>query len=145
LKIRSVPVRLCVGLLLAASTLALSSCRAPLYYYPANNTAGRVTPPSGLLYRVMAAYTSGVSGGLEILDAERDLRGNVQNTTTHYAISGYSAIQPTTILNYPEQTTGYVFATDGSLTAISYAKETSSGSLQASAPARPLRLHHPVD
>jgi hypothetical protein len=128
LKIRSVSVRLYVGLLLAASTLALSSCRAPLYYYPEFNNAGRVTPPSGLLYRVLASYTSGVSGGLEILDGERDLRSNVQNTTTHFSISGYSELNPIQIINYPEQTTGYVYSlNDGALTTISYSRETSSG------------------
>ncbi|WP_263379901.1 hypothetical protein [Granulicella paludicola] len=128
MKIRSVSVRLYVGLLLAASTLALSSCRAPLYYYPEYNTAGRATPPSGLLYRVMAAYTTGVSGGLEMLDGERDLRGNVQNTITHFTISGYSELDPVQIINYPEETTGYVFSSnDGALTTINYSKETSSG------------------
>ncbi len=128
MKIRSVSVRLYVGLLLAASTLALSSCRAPLYYYPEYNTAGRPIPPSGLLYRVMAAYTTGISGGLEMLDGERDLRGNVQNTITHFNISGYSELDPVQIINYPEETTGYVFSSnDGALTTINYSKETSSG------------------
>lgn len=139
LKIRSVKAQLFAGLILAASTLVLGACRKPLYYYPEYNYAGRPTPPSGLLYRVMAAYNAGsLGGGLEILDAKNDLRGNIQNTITHYSISGYSETDPLTIMNYPEQTTGYVYSlNDGAITDVNYSKETSSGSvltLSANAP-----------
>ncbi len=129
MKNRSVSALVATGLFLALATLGLNACRAPIYYYPANNYAGRPTPPSGLLQRVLASYTAnGSSGGLEILDGYRDLRGNVQNTIKSYFISGYSAAQPVMILNFPEQTTGYVLSyTDGGLGDINYSKESSVG------------------
>jgi hypothetical protein len=79
----------------------------------------------------MASYTAnGSSGGLEILDGYRDLRGNVQNTIKSFFISGYSSAQPVTIFNFPEQTTGYVLSyTDGSLGDINYSKESSVGAV----------------
>jgi hypothetical protein len=117
------------GLLLATATLALTSCANKIYYNPQFNYAGRATPPSGLLERVMVSYTSnGSSGGLEILDGLRDLRSNVQNTIMRFSISGYSEADPIQIINYPEQTLGYVFSlNDGALTTINYGKETSAG------------------
>jgi hypothetical protein len=128
---KSFSAQLVSGLLLAAATLGLGACSAPVYYYPQYNYAGRPTPPSGLLQRVLASYTAnGSSGGLEILDGLRDIRSNVANTIPRYAISGYSGGNPTTIFNYPEQTTGYVFSSsDGSLAQISYSKESSVGSV----------------
>jgi hypothetical protein len=131
LKNRSISARLATGLFLASASLGLTACRAPLYYHPENNYAGRPTPPSGLLQRVLASYTAnGSSGGLEILDGYRDLRGNIQNTIKSYFISGYSSAQPVTILNFPEQTTGYVVSyTDGGLGDINYSKEASVGSV----------------
>jgi hypothetical protein len=118
------------GILLATATLALSGCGVVvLYKTPQYPYAGRPIPPSKLLERVMAAYSAtGQSGGLEIIDGLRDLRGNVQNTTKFFTISGYSEPLPTTIINYPEQTTGYVLDyVTGTLTAINYSKESSSG------------------
>jgi hypothetical protein len=131
LKNRSFSAQLIAGLLLATATLGLSSCVDKIYYYPQFNYAGRATPPSGLLQRVMVAYTANVasSGGLEILDGYRDLRSNVQNTIMRFSISGFSEADPIQIINYPEQTTGYVYSlNDGALTTINYGKETSSGS-----------------
>jgi hypothetical protein len=130
LKNRSLSALLASGLLLASATLALTACgRLVLYKTPENNYAGRPIPPSKLLQRVLAAYTAnGSSGGAEIIDGLRDLRGNVQNTIKTYFISGYSEGQPTTIINFPEQTTGYIFSiNDGSLTDINYSKESGSG------------------
>jgi hypothetical protein len=131
LKIRSVSAQLLAGLLLAVCTLGITACANRIYFYTTFNYAGRPTPPSGLLVRVMAAYTSGVgSGGLEILDAQHDLRSNIQNTTASFHISGYSESIPTTIINYPEQETGYVLSSnDGALYSINYAKESSNGAV----------------
>ena len=102
-----------------------------LYKTPQYGYAGRPIPPSQMLERVLAAYSAsgaGGSGGLEILDGLRDLRGNIQNTIKAYSISGYSEAEPVTIINYPEETTGYVLSyNDGNLTAINYSKETQSG------------------
>jgi hypothetical protein len=129
LKKRSFSALLVAGLLLATATLAMTGCGHKIYYYPEYNYAGRPIPPSGLLQRVMASYTTGsASGGLEILDGLRDLRGNIQNTVKSFSISGYSNSDPLQIINFPEETTGYVLGyTDGSLTTINYSKETSSG------------------
>ncbi|MBW4039532.1 MAG: hypothetical protein HIU91_11785 [Acidobacteria bacterium] len=129
---RSFPALIASGLLLAAATLALSGCNVVvLYKTPQYGYAGRPVPPSGLLQRVMAAYTAnGTSGGLAILDGLRDLRGNIQNTIPGFKISGFSEAVPISIINYPEQTTGYVLGyTDGNLTAINYSKETASGTV----------------
>jgi hypothetical protein len=130
LKNRSFSAALASGLFLAATTLGLTACAKKIYYYPEYNYSGRPTPPSGILQRVMASYTAnGSSGGLEILDGYRDLRGNVQNTIKSYFISGYSDAQPMTILNFPEQTEGFVFGQDGTLNEINYSKESSVGSV----------------
>jgi hypothetical protein len=116
------------GLLLTGMTLGLTACDR-IYYYTSNNYAGRPTPPSGLQQRVMAAYTSnGSSGGLAILDGLRDIRSNVQNTIPAFSISGFGSAEPIQIINYPEQTTGYVLSyTDGNLVGVNYSKESSNG------------------
>jgi hypothetical protein len=132
LKNRSLSALLASGILLATATLALSGCGVKvLYKTPEYGYAGRPVPPSQLLERVMAAYTAnGSQGGLEILDGLRDLRGNVQNTIKSFSISGYSDGEPINIINYPEQTTGYVLGyTSGNLTAINYSKESSIGAV----------------
>lgn len=131
MKNRSIPAQFFTGFLLTVVTLALTACGQVIYKNPEFPFAGRAIPPSLLLQRVMASYTTnGSSGGLEILDGKRDLRSNVQNTIPAFFISGYSGGNPATIINYPEQSTGYVFSTtDGSLTAINYGKETTSGTV----------------
>jgi hypothetical protein len=136
LKIRSFPTQLFCGLILTVGSLVLGGCRAPLYYHPEYNFAGRPTPPSGLLNRVMASYTTnGGSGGAEILDALNDLRRNIQNTIPAWFIGGFSAAQPTTILNFPEETTGYILSyTDGALSRINYSTESSSGAAASFGP-----------
>jgi hypothetical protein len=114
-----------------AVSFALSGCsQYVLYKAPEYNFAGRPTPPSLLLHRVLAAYSAnGSSGGIEILDGERDLRRNVQNTIPFYSISGFSAAEPIQILNFPEETRGYVESyTDGNLGSINYSTEASTGS-----------------
>ncbi len=99
-----------------------------------------------MLERVLAAYTAnGTSGGLEILDGLRDLRGNVQNTNQRFSISGYSEAMPVSILNFPEQTTGYVLSyNDGNLIDINYSKETASGTVANFAAAPPSAAASPL-
>jgi len=137
------------GILLATATLALSGCGVVvLYKTPEFGYAGRPVPPSKMLERVLVAFSAtGTSGGLQILDGLRDLRGNVQNTTKSFAISGYSEAQPVSILNFPEETTGYVLSyNDGNLVDINYSKESAGGTVSnfapqaASAAASPLGL-----
>jgi hypothetical protein len=140
LKNRSLSALVASGLLLASATLALTACgRTVLYKEPSNPYAGRPIPPSKLLNRVMASFSAnGTSGGLEIIDGLRDLRGNIQNTIKSFGITGYSEGMPTTILNFPEQLTGYVFSSnDGALSAISYSREASSGTAANIAPSAP--------
>ena len=132
MKNRSFSALIASGILLAAATLALTACsRTILYNTPEYNYAGRPIPPSKLLARVLATYTAnGSAGGAVMLDGDRDLRGNVQNTIKNFPISGFSEGYPGTILNFPEQLVGYVYSlNDGNLTAINYSKETGSGNV----------------
>ena len=130
----SFTVRTLCGILLALSTLALSSCHsaASLYYKaPEYNFAGRPVPPSKLLQRVMIGVSAnGTSGSLQIVDALRDIRSNVEDTIYHYTISGYSSGYPATIFNFPAETTGFVYSnSDGSLNRINYSGESALGSV----------------
>jgi len=129
LKNRSLPAQLFAGVLLAAAALSLTACGNIIYREPAANYSGRPIPPSGLLQRVLVAYTAnGSQGGLEILDGLRNLRSNVQNTIPSFFIKGFSAAEPTKIINFPEQTSGYVLSyTTGSLLTVNYSTEAAGG------------------
>ncbi len=128
LKNRRIAAQLVAGIFLTALTLTLTACHT-LYKVPEYNFAGRPIPPSQMLERVLATSTNGgTTGGAQILDGLRDLRGNVQNTKLSFPISGFSAPEPTTILNFPEQTRGYVLSeTAGTLIGINYSTEASAG------------------
>ena len=117
--------------------LGLASCGQNLYKFPQYNFAGRPIPPSQLANRVMVGITSGLGNGrLQILDANRDIRSNVQNTILNFEIAGYGAAYPSIIFNYPEQSRGFVYSpTDGNFNVVDYGKETVTGSV-ASLPAR---------
>ncbi len=133
MNLRSVSARTVLGLLVTLFTvLAVTGCKAPLYYYTQNQFAGRAIPPSGLQQRVLATYTTNgsSSGGAEILDGLRNLRSNVQNTTPAYFISGYSGGFPSLILNFPEQQMGYILdANTGTLGSVNYATERSGAAI----------------
>jgi hypothetical protein len=147
LKNRSLSALIASGLFLLTAALALSGCgKYVIYKTPEYGYAGRPIPPSKLLERVLATYSAnGTSGGAEILDGYRDLRGNVENTVKSFSISGFSEAQPTTILNFPEQTSGYVLSyNDGNLTAINYSKETGSGAVAAFGSQPPAAAAAPV-
>jgi hypothetical protein len=119
------------GLLLALSTLTLSSCKANYYKFPEFTYAGRPIPPSLLANRVMISVTAnGTAGSLQIVDALRDIRSNVENTKPSFSINGYSSGYPLSIFNFPSETLGFVYSTsDGSLTKINYSTEASAGSV----------------
>jgi hypothetical protein len=122
------------GLLLALSTVGISGCHSDAYYYykfPEYTYAGRPVPPSQLAQRVMIGVTAnGSSGSLQIVDALRDIRSNVENTIPSFSIKGYSSGYPGTILNFPSELRGYVYSSsDGTLTNINYSTESSSGSV----------------
>ena len=127
----SLGVQFLCGLVVALATLGLSSCSQNLYYFPEYKFANRPIPPSQLASRVLASVTTDGStqGSLAILDGNRDIRGNIQNTTRSFSISGYSGAMPTMILNFPEQLRGYVYSdSDGSVQTLDYGKESSTGS-----------------
>ena len=64
-------------------------------------------PPSKLAQRVMIGVSvNGSTGNLQIVDALRDLRSNVENTIPFYSISGYASGYPGTILNFPAEMRG---------------------------------------
>jgi hypothetical protein len=118
--------------MLIAASVGLSSCHSAAYYYykfPQYNYAGRPIPPSQLAQRVMIAVSSnGSFGSLQIVDALRDIRSNVENTIPSFQISGYSSGLPTTIFNFPSELRGYVYSnSDGSLANIDYSGEASKG------------------
>ena len=119
---------------LAVVTLGLSSCHSAQYYYykfPEYTYAGRPIPPSKLAERVMISVTvNGSTGSLQIVDALRDIRNNVENTIPSFSINGYGSGYPISIFNFPAETTGYVYSTsDGSLNRIDYSAEASKGSV----------------
>ena len=129
-----VGIQLICGLLLALTSLGLSSCHSASYYYykfPEFNYAGRPVPPSKLAQRVMIGVSfNGSSGNLQMVDALRDIRTNVEDTIQGYSISGYSSGSPGTILSFPSELRAYVYSnSDGSLTNINYSTEASSGSV----------------
>lgn len=128
LKNRRIAAQLVAGIFLTALTLTLTACKV-LYKVPEYTFAGRPIPPSQMLQRVLATYTNGgTSGGAQMLDGLRDLRGNIQNTKLTFPISGFSAPVPSTILSFPEQTHGYVLSsTTGTLVGINYSTEASAG------------------
>jgi hypothetical protein len=140
LKNQSLCTRIICGTVLAAVTLVLSSCGQQLYKFPQFNFAGRPVPPSLLAQRVMVGITlNGSSGSLQILDALRDIRNNLENTKPSFSISGFSGAFPSQIISYPAETTGYVYSnTDGSIAIINYGKESSAGSAIGSTAVGPL-------
>ena len=117
------------GILIALATLGLSSCSPRYYKFPEYTFANRPIPPSKLANRVMVSVTdNGSSGNLQILDAFRDIRNNVQDTVRQFSIAGYASGFPSLILNFPEQVRGYVYSdSDGSLTTVDYGKEAVGG------------------
>ena len=112
-----------LGALAIAVTLA--GCGQTFYF------AGRTLPPSGLRNRVLVAIQNASvanRGSLEILDAYYDIRYAYNNTNTTFSVSGYSGALPITIQNMPEEQAGAVYGSgDGSLVAINYEKESTTG------------------
>jgi hypothetical protein len=122
------------GLLIAFATVGLTSCHSDTflaYKFPQFPFANRPIPPSLLANRVMISVTAnGIStGSLQIVDALRDLRSNIQNTKTSFSVSGYASGFPNLILNFPAEITGYVYSNaQGDVQIINYGKESVSGS-----------------
>ncbi len=128
---QSLCAQILCGLLIAAATLGLTACGPYYYKFPEFTFANRPIPPSLLAERVMIAVTinGGASGSLQIVDAKRDIRSNVQNTRTSFAVSGYASGFPNLILSFPAEITGYVYSnTQGDVQIVNYGKESVTGS-----------------
>jgi hypothetical protein len=135
---QSLRAQIICGLLIAAATLGLTACGPYYYKFPEFTFANRPIPPSLLANRVMISVTAnGVStGSLQIVDALRDIRSNVQNTKTSFSVSGYASGFPSLILNFPAEVSGYVYSSagQGDIQVINYGKEavgTSPGAFPA--------------
>jgi len=78
---------------------------------------------------MISVTANGIStGSLQIVDALRDLRSNIQNTRTSFSVSGYASGFPNLILNFPAEITGYVYSNaQGDVQIINYGKESVSG------------------
>jgi hypothetical protein len=119
---------------MAVATVALTSCHSDnflAYKFPEFTFANRPVPPSKLANRVMVAVsTNGATGTLQILDALRDIRSNIENTITSFSISGSVGNNPSLILNFPSEVRGYVYSTaaDGALDVVNYGTESSTAS-----------------
>ncbi len=110
-----------------AVAVAMAGCGSTTYF------AGRVLPPSGLLHRVLIAVQNPSAfnrGALEFVDAYYDIRYSYDFKHAGFSITGFSGALPVTIQNMPEEQLGAVYGSgDGSLTLISYAKESTSGNV----------------
>jgi hypothetical protein len=132
---KSLRAQIFCGLLVAFATVGLTSCHSDIflaYKFPEFTFANRPVPPSLLAQRVMVAVSTngGTTGSLQILDAKRDLRNNIQNTKT-FSISGYAGGFPSLILNFPAEVTGFVYnnaSAAGDIQIINYSKESTAGS-----------------
>ena len=127
-------VRSATALLFATALVLLTGCGSRPYKTTENQFAGRPVPPSKLTQRVMVAIAqSGLAnGGLELLDAKRDIRANVFTANSTFNISGFAA-NALQIISYPEQLRGFVYAQDGSIQTINYSTEASLGTTSTSA------------
>ena len=128
---QSLCAQILCGLLIAAATLGLTACGPYYYKFPEFTFANRPIPPSQLAERVMIGVTinGGASGSLQIVDAKRDIRSNVQNTRTSFSVSGYASGFPDMILSFPAEITGYVYSnTQGDVQIVNYGKESVTGS-----------------
>ncbi len=131
---KSLRAQIFSGLLIVFATVALTSCHSNdylAYKFPQYTYANRPVPPSLLANRVLVSVTANgaTSGGLEILDALRDIRNNIENTKTSFTVSGYSSGYPNLILNFPAEITGYVFSNaKGDVQTVNYGTEAVTGS-----------------
>jgi hypothetical protein len=133
------------GLLIAAATLGLTACGPYYYKFPEFTFANRPIPPSLLANRVMISVTSNgsSSGSLQIVDAKRDIRSNVQNTRTSFSVAGYASGFPNLILNFPAEVRGFVYSNaQGDIALIDYGKEA-VGSSPGTFPAKSTGLAIP--
>jgi hypothetical protein len=138
------------GLMIALATAGLTSCHSSLFFaykFPTFTFANRPVPPSKLANRVMIGVTAnGTStGSLQIVDAKRDIRSNIQNTITSFSISGFGSGFPNLILNFPAEITGFVYSNaQGDIQIVNYGKEAVTGAA-GTFPARSTGLAIPTN
>ncbi len=127
---QSLRAQIFCGLLIAAATLGLTACGPYYYKFPEFTFANRPIPPSKLANRVMISVTNGGnSGSLQIVDALRDIRSNVENTRTSFSVTGYASGFPNLILSFPAEVKGYVYSNaQGDVQIINYGTEAAAGS-----------------
>lgn len=112
------------SLLACASFAILTGCGQTFFF------AGRNLPPSGIANRVLVAIqNANLAGGgsLQIEDAYYDVRHSFNDKTPSFFVAGYSGKSPVTIQNMPAERVGIVYSsTDGNLSVVNYAKESST-------------------
>ncbi len=129
---RSRFARVSLSLLAAAAVVSMIGCLGKRSYL-----AGRAVPPSTILQRVLVAIQNPsptTQGALQIVDARYDFRNSENGKTPYFFVSGYSGSLPSVILNYPEETNGYVYNSgNGSISPINYSTEA-AGSVISNLP-----------
>ncbi|MGH9615377.1 MAG: hypothetical protein ACRD28_01465 [Acidobacteriaceae bacterium] len=122
---RSLFVRVFLSVVTATSVFLMMGCTGARSYF-----AGRPVPPSKVLERVMVAIQNPspiTTGAVQILDARYDIRNSENGTVPAFFVSGYKGNLPSLILNYPEQSVGYIYSSgDGALESINYATEAAT-------------------
>ncbi|MEO6828463.1 MAG: hypothetical protein ABI164_01540, partial [Acidobacteriaceae bacterium] len=105
MKSRSLFVRIAAAALTTVGVISIIGCLGQRSYF-----AGRPVPPSTVLQRVLVSVQNPSSGSpngvLQILDARYDIRNSRNGRVPNFTISQYAGGGPTTILNYPEQSSG---------------------------------------
>lgn len=123
---RSRFIRVALAALTAAGVASMVGCLGQRSFL-----ADRPFPPSTILQRVLVAIQnpSPIStGALQIVDARYDIRYAENGTIPNFPVGGYKGSLPQTIINYPEQSRGYVYnAGDGTVTPVNYGKEQATG------------------
>ena len=133
---RSVLVRAAVAVAAVTAGFFIVGCVGQRSFF-----AGRPFPPSTILQRVLVAIQNpslASQGALQIVDARYDIRNSEDGKIPIFFINGAGGNLPTTILNYPEEQMGYVYATGGgTLSIVNYSKESGVGGIQGLVPGIP--------
>ncbi len=125
---RSLFVRVTLAGLTAAGVFSIIGCLGQRSFF-----AGRPLPPSHMLQRVLVAIQNPspiTAGALQIVNARYDQRNSLDGTVPAFIVSGYKGNLPNFILNYPEQSQGYVYNSgDATISPVDYGKEQATGSI----------------
>lgn len=126
---RSVFVRVAVALSVAIVGLSIMGCLGQRAFF-----AGRPFPPSTILQRVLVSIQNPSplsQGAMQIIDARYDIRNSEDGKIPSFFISGYVGKLPTSIINYPEQQSGFAYGYgDGVVAAINYSTEKQTNAIK---------------